>query len=362
MHNNNYTLDLLSQKFAGIISSTSSAARKEDLPTLSSHHNSLSVFNAAAHARNQTGKEALKSILPVLERWPADVGLTLVVAQLYVLTGNHGAAISLFESFFSRLEQTGMEKDLDVRFAPGLVGVMVALYSARGQKGHARAELAKATKFWRQKSDSSSMPDRALTHLFKTAGATLLESRDPGDQALATEIFAELYERDQGDRYATAGYVAALCSTKPDSITETYLSALTPVERLTAGVDVSTLEDAGVAKSATSAVPVSKKRPAEDTAPKKKKKLRKSRMPKDFVEGKTMDPERWLPAKDRSTYRPKGKDKKRAKASMLTQGGVEEVSRPGTPGTPAGEVLKAPTGGAGGKNKGGKKKGKGGKW
>jgi signal recognition particle subunit SRP72 len=75
-------------------------------------------------------------------------------------------------------------------------------------------------------------------------------------------------------------------------------------------------------------------------------------MPKDYVEGKKMDPERWLPMRDRSYYRPKGrKGKKRAEG--LTQGGVVENDK----GTPAAQEKK------GGADKGkNKKKGKGGKW
>jgi hypothetical protein len=79
---------------------------------------------------------------------------------------------------------------------------------------------------------------------------------------------------------------------------------------------------------------------------------RKARMPKDYVEGKKMDAERWLPMRDRSYYRPKGrKGKKRMEG--LTQGGVVAEEK----GTPAPQEKKA--GADKGKNK---KKGKGGKW
>ena len=81
-------------------------------------------------------------------------------------------------------------------------------------------------------------------------------------------------------------------------------------------------------------------------------------MPKDYVEGKAMDPERWLPLRDRSSYRPKGKKGKK-KAMELTQGGVvkeegESLELAGGAGTV--KVEKAAGGGGGGKAK--KKKGK----
>lgn len=356
---NNYALDLLSQKYPGIIESTHSTIANHSSPTLDANINSLAAFNAAAHARNHAGKDALKAVLPVLEKRPSDIGLVLVVVQLYVLGGNYGAAITLLESFFTRLCQSSNESDLDVRYAPGLVGTIVSLYSARGQSGHARAELAKAAKYWRDRptSSASPIPERSLSHLLKTAGTTLLDSHDPDDQSLASAIFSDLYSQDKEDRYATAGLVAAFASHKPSSITDSHLSALTPVERLLAGVDVSALEEAGVAKLAVSAPPSSNKRPADSApAPKKSKKLRATKTPKDFDSNKKIDPERWLPMKDRSYYRPKGGKKAKAKQAMLTQGGpVDEVSRPGTP---AAEVVKA----GGGQKKANKKKGKGGKW
>lgn len=361
MRRNNYALDLLSQKYSGIIDSTSSIISKHSAPTLDANVNSLAAFNAAAHAKNQSGKDAIKAVLPVLERRPIDIGLLLVVVQLYVLSGNHGAAISLLESFFARLDKSSNASDLDVRYAPGLIGTIVSLYSARGQSAHSRSALAKAAKYWRQRSnDGSPIPERALTHLYKSAGTALLESHDSEDHAFASDIFADLHSHDKEDRYTSAGHIAALASAKPDSITEEELASLTPVARLIAGVNVAALEEAGVAKPPVSAIPTSTKRAADAAvAPKKSKKLRKSKTPKDFDPNKKMDEERWLPMKDRSYYRPKGGKKAKAKQAMLTQGGVVDESRDSSrPGTPAAEVVKA----GGGQNKKNKKKGKGGKW
>lgn len=91
--------------------------------------------------------------------------------------------------------------------------------------------------------------------------------------------------------------------------------------------------------------------------------MRKSRLPKDYEQGKAPDPERWLPLRDRSTYRPRGK-KGRAKAA-LTQGGVVDKAQATGGGGKAGEVVKPGVnpglvvGAAGGKlNKGKGKKGK----
>jgi signal recognition particle subunit SRP72 len=273
--------------------------------------------------------------------------------QLYVLTGNSDSATRLLESFFDRLEQSGSSTDLDVRFAPGLVGVKVGLHASQGQRGGEQRELAKAATHWRRK--SKEWP-AGVTNLLKAAGTALLEPTRPQDAKLANEIFLDLQKHDSNDRYAAAGVLATSSEFSSPNLTQD----LTPIERLIAGIDAEQLENAGIPPLPTAAGATSRKRAAEDTKPKKAKKIRKSRIPKEYDPNKTADPERWLPLRDRSTYRPKGR-KGKARANLLSQGaaptGDSDGSRPGTPG---GEVIKQKQqqGGGGGK----KKKGKGGKW
>jgi signal recognition particle subunit SRP72 len=194
-----------------------------------------------------------------------------------------------------------------------------------------------------------------VINLLKAAGSALLESTNPEDKKLANEIFQDLQKRDENDRYAAAGVLAT--SLDPPSSQSTQF--LTPMDRLIAGIDIDQLENAGIPQPPSAPGAEGRKRPAEDTKPKKAKKIRKSRMPKDYDPNETPDPERWLPLRDRSTYRPKGK-KGKARANLLSQGaaptGDSDGSRPNTPG---GEVIKQKQQPGGG---GKKKKGKGSKW
>lgn len=87
------------------------------------------------------------------------------------------------------------------------------------------------------------------------------------------------------------------------------------------GINVNLLINKGVATrdNCTGA-----KRPAPDGATDERatKKCRKRRrLPKNVVEGKAPDPERWLPLRDRSAYRPRGKKGKKRVAES-TQGGI----------------------------------------
>jgi signal recognition particle subunit SRP72 len=312
--------------------------------------NSLSVLHAAAYAKCEYGKASLKEVLPLLEKRPNDVGLILTIIQLYVLTNNSGPAISLLESFFKRLEES-KSADQDVRFAPGLVALVVSLYRLQGRKAPIRIELGKAASYWRRKPKLSE-------NLLRAAGISLLDSSKLEDLSNAGEIFASLRERSPDDHLAIAGFVASNATTNMSAI-ESDLDKLTPIEKLISGIDASRLEDAGIVTLSSTMSEVNKKRPAPAEKEKEKapnKKIRRSKMPKDFEEGKKMDPERWLPMKDRSSYRPKGKKGKK-KALEATQGGVvkDEESLELVGGAGAVKVEKAPLGGAKAKKKKGKK-------
>jgi signal recognition particle subunit SRP72 len=347
-----YTIDLMAHKVSGVISHTSKLIEAASLPSTSLSVTTAAVFNAAAHAQNLSEKAALKEILPILERRPNDIGLLLTIVQLYVLTKNLPAATQLLESFFNRLEQSGTSNHLDVRHAPGLVGILVSLYINQGRHSHSKSGLAKAASYWRHKSET------VPKSLMVAAGSALLETRNPEAIATAGEIFEALYRQDRTDRAAIAGLVAAYSLSDPSSLSPDLVDSLPRAERLVADIDVTALEDAGVPSlpwASMSTANASAKRPAPKETPAKPKRIRKSRMPKDFIEGRTMDPERWLPMRDRTYYRPKGKKGKK-KMEGLTQGGAvseEKVSE---------QQKQGGGGGGGGAQKKAKKKGKGGKW
>ncbi|KAK0768539.1 Signal recognition particle subunit SRP72 [Friedmanniomyces endolithicus] len=359
LHQNKYAVDLRSLKFGGTAESTAEILTKRQSPNLDAYHNNVSVINAAAHAKARTGKEALKHILPLLERRQNDVGLILTIVQLYVLTGNSASAINLLETFFGRLEKLSNAAKAEIRFAPGLVSVMVSLYHNAGRRAPALRILANAAQHWRRRK-AAERPS-GVVHLLKAAGSALLDSPEPEHQHLATDIFSALHKEDERDRYAAAGFLAA----SPSSATQTSLTAsLQPIDRLLSTLDTDALESAGIAQPTSTAAASTRKRPASDdqpSKPSKPKRIRTSRLPKDYDPSKTPDPERWLPLRDRSTYRPKGGKKgKVARQALLSQGsaptagGDSEGSRPGTPGGAGGEVVKGkvPLGKVGGKRKG----------
>jgi signal recognition particle subunit SRP72 len=152
--------------------------------------------------------------------------------------------------------------------------------------------------------------------------------------------------------------VASFATSDFDKV-KTHLSSLSSIDQLTKGIDVSALLSAGVTSlPAPTPSVASKKRKLDTTATavEATRKKRRRKLPKDYDPNRKMDPERWLPLRDRSSYRPKGKKGKK-KAAEATQGGVvkDEETLELAGGAGSLKVEKAPQGGGGG----GKKKKKG---
>ncbi|KEF56683.1 uncharacterized protein A1O9_06872 [Exophiala aquamarina CBS 119918] len=356
LESNQTALDLQSFKFDGIISATSKVISKHRAPTLSSAAVLASQFNASAHAMTKTGKAAIKRILPELEKRPNDVGLIITLAQLYVLVGNNTSAVELVQTFFDRLEKSVAENEQDIRFNPVLVSLFISLLKTRGQQSQIKQELAKAAGYWRSK------PNPA-TQLLTAAGISLLESQKEEDLKAASEIFDKLREQRPDDKATVAGYVASHAVTGGDSNTlQVEAGKLTAISELIRNIDVDGLEKGGIPQSsnalAIAQLRRAKKRGAADGTSSKAKRVRKSKLPKDYDASKKVDPERWLPMKDRSYYRaPKGKKKGKrgGGGDDKTQGGVvsEDLNIDAKPAT----VVAGGGGGGGGGSK--KKKGKG---
>ncbi|KAK2045270.1 SRP72 RNA-binding domain-containing protein [Colletotrichum somersetense] len=338
---NKYILGLHSQKFDGVYEKTSRALA-DAAPTVSVDTNSLSAINATACALRHSKTVEVKNVLPLLEKRPTDIGLLLTIIQLYLAANNSGAALSVLESFLRKLEKQATSEE--VRFSPGLVALAVSLYRQQGRHNSIRSELAKASSFW-EKRDG-----RHVDSLLRGAGSELLKSSDPNDLAAAGAAFEKLCQKSSVDHVATAGLVASFATSNRAKVTP-YLRDLPPIDDLLTGIDVDQLIVDGVVSFATPASQA-KKRHLDITETSNKKKRRR-KLPKDYVEGKKMDPERWLPLRDRSSYRPKGKKGKK-KANEATQGGFvkEEETLELAGGAGSVKVEKAPSSSSKKKKKG----------
>ncbi|KAL2799148.1 hypothetical protein BJX66DRAFT_333448 [Aspergillus keveii] len=347
---NLHAVDLLVHKYDGIIRSTSKALSSAPYPSTEAGTNLLSVYNVAAHAKGETGTSALKAILSAVDRRPKDLGLVLTAVQLYVSLGNTTSAIATLEKSLQLLEESISEQDKEIRFNPGLLSVLIALYKREGRRTQIRAEMAKAAVFWKEQATHP-------TSLLRAAGASLLHSTLASDSAQAAELFKSLYQNTPDDLFAVAGYVASHAAIDYSQV-EAQAKYLPPVEDLISEIDVASLEAAGVLPSsstvaATAAAIAGARKRTADSKERTVKRIRKSRLPKNYDSSKTADPERWLPLRDRSTYRPRGR-KGKQRAAERTQGGV--VTERSEETTPSGAQQQKPQGGGASLKK--KKKGK----
>ncbi|RVD85688.1 uncharacterized protein DFL_003999 [Arthrobotrys flagrans] len=268
----------------------------------------------------------------------ADIGIAFINAQNYLKENNVTSAVAVIETLLRDLED-----EPEKRWLPSLVGVVAGLYTLQGRKTKVKAELESASAYWR----STTNPDPAV---LLATGTAQLNSSNLQDRTMAASIFESLAASNPSP-LSNAGYIAS----HPAEDMPSKIAQLTPLNTLLKEIDVNALLDSGVA------APPTKKRPLETTSKPQVKspKKKKIRLPKGGIDpNKKLDPERWLPLRDRSTYKPKGKKDKK-KARDLTQGGTVTDKDGDTEMIGGNAVTKvAPSQSAASKNKGKKKGGK----
>jgi signal recognition particle subunit SRP72 len=295
---------LRAQKLCGI---GSGAGRSEE--TEFPH---LSLVMVAADARLAQNGDALRTCQRLMKSRPLDLGLVLAAIQLHLRKKDTGSAAAALESYLRRLESQGGAEHAHVRFLPGLVALAVSLYRVWGRGRQARAELAYAAEHHAKTKGVLS------TGLLREAGLELVTSLDEADAAVAGTAFNEVLKMVLDDVLSMAGSVAA-ASTTGDTAREKYVDQLPASRELVGDADIRSLLGAGVVSTTSPAGQAKRKHSPMQTEGLTKK--RRRRMPKNVEDGKQPDPERWLPLRDRSSYRPKGKKGKK-KAHEATQGGV----------------------------------------
>lgn len=349
LRRNASVVDLHAHKVNGVKERVKKLMGQAQMPSFNPDVNSLSVIGVAAETQGLSEKDILPSLTSLYKARPNDTGLILTLVQLHVQRKNIGAALHTLGSFFSRLEDAGDEQSQRVRFSPGLVALAVSLKRIQKRETSAKYELVKAAEFWRNRSTTQ------VASLLKEAGIALASSSNANELDLAAASFTKLVNENQLSPIISAGLVAALAAADT-AVVEEHIAKLPSVDSLVSGVDVHSLLESGVA-SVADATSVGRKRqpPTELSGERASQKRRRTRLPKSFVEGQMPDPERWLPLRDRSSYRPKGK-KGRKKAAESTQGGmVKEEETLGLVGGGGVKVEKAAASNASKKKKKGKK-------
>jgi signal recognition particle subunit SRP72 len=196
----------------------------------------------------------------------------------------------------------------DIQHMPAPVATIVSLKERAGDIDGAAAVLDSAIKWW----SNAMAEDNKLNVIMQEAASFKLRH---GLEEDAARLYEELV-KSQGNIEALVGLVTTVARVDVNKA-ELYEKQLKPLTGLK-GVDVDSLEKTSGAKHVEGASDVGVTEAYEEGKSKakgKKKRKRKPRYPKGFDPanpGPLPDPERWLPKKERSSYRPKRKDKRAA--------------------------------------------------
>lgn len=202
----------------------------------------------------------------------------------------------------------------DIQQKPATVASVVSLKESAGDIDVADA----AIQCW----SSAMTEDNKLDIIMEEAASFKLRH---GRKDEAARLYEELV-KSRGSIGALVGLIQTTAHTNIEKA-ETYVKQLKPLPGLKA-VDVGSLEKTSGAKHVEndSTASITEAFEAKSKEKVKKKRKRKPKYPKGFDPanpGPPPDPERWLPKRERSSFRPKRKDK-RAAQIRGSQGAVSK--------------------------------------
>lgn len=257
------------------------------------------ILSASLLVREGKLTRAEEMLGQYLEKHPNDSTMLLLArAQIAALAGHHVVAAQ------------SLEQISELQHKPGMVATLVALKEKGGDVHGAEAILDAAVQWWE---DHMGENTGTLELIAQEAAAFKLRHKN---LEAASLLFQKL-TKSSSETVRAEALTGLVCSTANTDIlkAEEYERQLPPLPGV-ADIDVSSLEEMGSAVAPT----VGGKRPwvAEDIHLEgknrhKRRRKRRPRYPKGFDPanpGPLPDPERWLPLRERSTYRPKRKDRR----------------------------------------------------
>ncbi|CAG8508862.1 9469_t:CDS:10 [Ambispora gerdemannii] len=252
----------------------------------------LYVLLSSISYRQKKTTKAIQELQEYAQTKSTSLPINFALIQLQLLQSNIQGSIATLEKYLESLEDEG------ARYQPALVGLLVWLYEKSGQSDKSVHVLEKAGSF--SKSDAASVQSSSI---LKQTAAFKLKTRRFSE---AAQDYEQLVKANPEDSQALAGLIVAY-SQCDVSLAEKYESSLATIKH-SKDIDVDSLEKniPGVKKS------YKKLDAKSDNVGKssvKKKRKRKPLLPKNFDPNVPPDPERWLPKRERSTYKVKGKRK-----------------------------------------------------
>ncbi|TYI29916.1 hypothetical protein ES332_A05G349800v1 [Gossypium tomentosum] len=271
------------------------------------------LLQAAVLVRENKVGKAEKMLGQFAERFPEKSKIILLARAQVAAAAGH-----------PQIAADSLAKVPDIQHMPATVATLVALKERAGDINGAAAVLDSAIKWWK----TAMTEDDQLSVIMREAASFKLRH---GKEEEAAHLYEELV-KGNGNIEALVGLITTVAHANVEKA-EAYEKQLKPLPGLK-GADVDALEKTSGAKPVDGASRAGLAEAQEDGKTKekpKKKRKRKPRYPKGFDPanpGPPPDPERWLPKRERSSYRPKRKDKRAAQVRGSQGAVVRDKNEP----------------------------------
>ncbi|KAK4419545.1 Signal recognition particle subunit SRP72 [Sesamum alatum] len=254
------------------------------------------LLQAAVHVRENKANKAEEILGQFANKFPEKSKIILLARAQIAAAAGH-----------PQIAAESLLKIQDIQHKPATVATIVSLKERAGDIDGADAVFDSAIKWW----SNAMAEDNKLDVIMQEAASFKLRH---GKKDEAARLYEELV-KSHGSIEALVGLIQTAAHTDIQKA-ESYEKQLKPLPGLK-GIDVESLEKTSGAKNTenTPAVGIPEAYEPKNKEKTKKKRKRKPKYPKGFDPanpGPPPDPERWLPKRERSSYRPKRKDKRAA--------------------------------------------------
>lgn len=251
------------------------------------------LLQAAVHVRENKVGKAEEILGQFAEKFPEKSKVILLAKAQIAAAAGH-----------PQLASEALAKIADIQHMPATVATIVSLKERAGDIDGAEAVFDTGINWW-----SNAMTEDSKVDIIRQEAASFKLKH--GRKEEAARLYEELV-KSRASIGALVGLIETVAHTDVEKA-EAYEKQLKPLPGLKA-VDADRLEKTSGAKPVESgpALGITETKSKEKT---KKKRKRKPKYPKGFDPahpGPPPDPERWLPRRERSSYRPKRKDKRAA--------------------------------------------------
>ncbi|KAH0875104.1 hypothetical protein HID58_072466 [Brassica napus] len=266
------------------------------------------LLQAAVLVRENKAAKAEELLGQCAEKFPEKSKLVLLARAQIAASATH-----------PQVAAESLSQITDIQHFPATVATIVALKERAGDNAGAAAVLDSSIKWW----SNSMIETNKLSILMPEAASFKLRH---GQEEEASRLYEEIVKKHKSTD-ALVGLVTTLACVNVEKA-ETYEKQLKPLPGLKA-VDVDNLEKTSGAKPMEGAAASAMQEEVKSKEKAKRKRKRKPKYPKGFDlanPGPPPDPERWLPRREMSSYRPKRKDK-RAAQIRGSQGAVTKQDK-----------------------------------